>query len=347
CEFKPAWNPGDSEGLALAGVSAFGFGGTNAHVVMQAAPPAVQCQTPIAPERSWHGLILSAKTEPALQQLVARYQTWLAEQTATLSLADVCLTANTGRSDFAQRLGIVASSLSHLQAQLARVSQGKEGEGIVWGIAPRKAPAVVFLFTGQGCQYPDMGRELYETQAVFRAAIDRCDAILQALGERSLRASLYPIEPSPHDHPADHQPAPIQPAPIQLAIFAVEYALVELWRSWGVEPSAVLGHSLGEYVAAWVAGVFSLEDGLKLVAARGRLMQQSASGAMAAVVADAATVRAFLETDTHGVAIAALNSPHNTVISGSSQRSHLCVGSGRLRASKRLPSRSVKPSTPP
>lgn len=307
--------PWHSHELALAGVSSFGFGGTNAHVVLQAVAPADEEQSNgNGSDRPIHLLTLTAKTDEALRQLASHYQQKLTELTELADdvvLADICFTANTRRSRFSQRLAVLASSSEQMQQRLAIAAQGQLGDGIERGVAARKPPRVAFLFPGQGSQYLTMGRELYDTQPIFRAAIDRCDAILKE-NKRSLRDLLYPGDPAGNGRSGW---ALDQTANAQIALFAVEYALAEVWQTWGVQPSAVMGHSLGEYVAACVAGVFSLEDGLKLVAARGQLMQQLPAGAMVAVVADAATVQPFLAGTT--VAIAALNSPENTVVSGS------------------------------
>jgi acyl transferase domain-containing protein/acyl-CoA synthetase (AMP-forming)/AMP-acid ligase II/acyl carrier protein len=300
----------------VAGVSSFGFGGTNAHVVLAEAPqlethPETPVQEPER-ERSLHLLTLSAKTENALGELVKRYGAFLATH-PTASLADICFSANTGRSHFNHRLAVVAESTASLREQLAAGLTGKETLGRVTGqVTNRQRPKLAFLFTGQGSQYLNMGQELYQTQPTFGQTLDRCDEILRPYLETSLLSVLYP---EPGMSSPLHETAYTQPA-----LFAIEYALVQLWQSWGVHPDAMMGHSVGEYVAACVAGVFSLEDGLKLIASRSRLMQHlDGGGEMVAVLADEASIRDVIDLDAQNVGIAAYNSPQNTVISGASQ----------------------------
>ncbi|OLP20312.1 hypothetical protein BST81_00815 [Leptolyngbya sp. 'hensonii'] len=299
------WTVGDRP--RIAGVSGFGFSGTNAHVILEAAPALAQRQPATLPDRSRHLLTLSAKTREALMALAERYKTFL-EAHPEVDLGDVCFTANRGRAQFSHRLSTIAGSVTDLKEKLAAVTTSQETTGVFQGQAAGSSlPKLAFLFTGQGSQYPGMGRELYDTQSVFRAALDRCAALLEADLEQPLLQVLYGSEPSLLDQTAYTQPA----------LFALEYALAQLWQSWGIQPGIVMGHSVGEYVAACIAGVFSLEDGLKLIAARGRLMQAlPPNGAMIAIMASESQVQALLQPYAPAVTIAAFNGPESLVLSG-------------------------------
>ena len=301
----------------IAGVSSFGFSGTNAHVVLAETPPLSSEVLPsdggstafaIARERPLHLLTLSAKTETALEELARRYQQHLSTH-PELAIVDVCYTANIGRSHFHHRLAIVASSTTELAEKLDSYLVRQEVPGVFTGkisFATAK-PKLAFLFTGQGSQYVNMGRELSATSPTFRQTLDRCAEILRPYLDKPLLDLLYREK----DQQLLHDTAYTQPA-----LFALEYSLAMLWKSWGIQPDAVMGHSIGEYVAACIAGVFSLEDGLKLIATRGKLMSSlPLVGKMAAVFAGESAVREAIASYPK-VAIAALNGPENTVISG-------------------------------
>ena len=281
----------------IAGVSAFGLSGTNAHVVLGAGPVAAAVVNAV--ERPLHLLTLAAKDEAALAAYVAHYAAWL-ETHPEADLADVCYTTHVGRSHFTQRLALVAGSVEDLRTQLV---QGSGQQGVV--PAQQPAPKIAFLFTGQGSQYAGMGQELDATEPTFRAALDACAAILDPLLGRPLREILN--DPAVIDQTTYTQPA----------LFALEYALAQMWQTWGIAPDILIGHSIGELVAACIAGVFSLEDGLKLVAARGRLMGElPQDGHMVAIAADEAQVRDVIAPYAEDVSIAAVNGPTSVVISG-------------------------------
>nr|WP_255653608.1 non-ribosomal peptide synthetase/type I polyketide synthase [Myxococcus sp. XM-1-1-1] len=277
-----------------AGVSSFGIGGTNAHVVLEEAP---EVERKGVAERPRHVLALSARSEKALRELAGRYAKGLGEE-----VGDACFTANTGRGRFAHRVAVVGRTGEELREELARYASGGGVEKGAEGQA-RKAEEVVLLFTGQGVQHEGMGRELYETSETFRGVMKRCEEVVKGeLGE-SLVEVLY-----------GGKGALLERSSVsQAALFSVEYALSEVWREWGVKPAAVMGHSLGEYVAACVAGVFSLEEGLKLVMERGRLMEGlEGEGKMVAVLASEEEVKG----EGGWKLIAAVNGPGEVVLAG-------------------------------
>ena len=296
------WDVGNEQ-PRLAGLSSFGMSGTNGHIILEEAP-LEKTEKLRQKERPLHLLTLSAKTPTALKKLTVNYLNHLKNH-PDRALANICFTANTGRAHFSHRLAVVGASHDEVGEKLKTVAYEAKTTEV-------GKPKIVFMFTGQGSQYVNMGRQLYETQPTFRAIVDRCNEILDSYLDRPLLEVLYP-------QAEEHSVAELlnQTAYTQPAIFAVEYALAKLWQSWGVQPAIVMGHSIGEYVAACIAGVFSLEDGLKLIAERGRLMQALPSdGGMVAVFADEARVTAAIEPYGKQVAIAAINGSQNIVISG-------------------------------
>jgi len=328
----------ESDRPRLAGVSSFGFGGTNAHLIIgdplttaednpnsfapsrenerQSLTAAAGSPDSFAPfassrENGWQLLPLSAHSPAALRENAARFAAYLAAPPAGVDLADITYTAAIGRNHFPYRLVVAGDSTEQLRQKLARLAARPAD-----GAAPRpRPPKIAFLFGGAGNEYAGMGEGLYENYPVFRAAIDRCDALLSDRLPLSLRAVMYPDRFGLEA--AERELAAAQMAYLQPALFALEYALYELWRSWGVSPDLVLGHSTGEYAAACVAGVFSLEDGLRLIAARGRLMDgHVAGGLMAAVFAPRVQVEPYLAHLADDASISAVNAPNNVVISG-------------------------------
>jgi len=297
-------------GRRLAGVSSFGLSGTNAHAVLE-APPAEARSTPerTALERPCHVLSASGRTAAALKARTAELSAYL-ETHPGLPLADLCHSAGAGRSHFEHRLALVAQSTEQVRETLAALSRGESPAGIARGVlSPHAArPKVAFLFTGQGSQYLGMGRQLYQNQPVFRAAIERCREALRGELPRDLLEVMFEETGGMLDETRYAQPA----------LFAIEHALVDLWRAWGVEPAAVLGHSVGEYVGASVAGVMEWEEALRLVAVRGRLMQESPArgGAMVALRGSEAQVSAAVAAHGTDVWVAAVNGPEEVVISG-------------------------------
>lgn len=285
----------------LAGINSLGLSGVNAHIILE-EPPLMQAKANET-DRSHHLLTVTAKTEKALQAQAAQYAQHL-ETHPQQSWADFCYTANTCRDHFAHRFTVVAQSSQEAVQQLRRFNGGE--------VAGSDLPKIAFLFTGQGSQYVQMGRSLYETEPVFRAALDRCAAILQPIWDYSLLDVLY-LKAEANGH----APSLDDTAVTQPALFAIEYALTQLWLSWGIRPHFVMGHSVGEYVAACVANVFSLEDGLRLIVERGRLMQAlPRDGQMAVIFASETAVLEAITPHVGNVSLAAINGPQNVVISG-------------------------------
>ena len=290
-----------------AAVSSFGVSGTNAHMILGEAPAIPRLQRE-HPERPRHLLVLSAKDKEALRRTAEEYAQHLGKH-PDLDVGDACFTAATGRSPFRERLAFVGATTGELRQRLDGFRDGKTPPGVSSGRAATRRPSVGFLFTGQGAQYTQMGRGLYETQPAFRRAMDRCDEILRPIMGQSIVELIYPAPgvESPIDDTTFAQPA----------LFALEWAVCEMWKSWGIEPDFVIGHSAGEAVAACVAGVFGLEDGLRLMAERGRLMGTlPREGRMVAIMTSEERVRAAVEPHRGDASIATLNGPENVVISG-------------------------------
>ena len=261
-----------------AGVSAFGTGGTNAHVVLEEAPEL----PPSGPSRPWQLLVLSAKTPEALDRATANLSEHLRQiascgdaAEAARMLADTAFTLQTGRSEFVHRRIVACRDA----ADGATALESRDAKRVFTHQQQLKEPPVVFMFPGQGAQYAGMGAELYRSEPVFRAEVDRCAELLQPVLEADLRTLLFPAEGAEKEA----GDLLLQTRFTQPALFTIEYALAKLWMSWGIRPASMIGHSVGEYVAGCLAGVFSLEDALTLVARRGALVQAQPGGAMLAV----------------------------------------------------------------
>lgn len=292
-----------------AGINSLGIGGTNAHAVLEQAPDLPPLENAFV--RPQNILTFSARNEKALGELTQRYLAYLSSK-PDADMNNVCFTANTGRKLFDHRVSVVGTDASNFAKSLQAHLNGELTPSVFSGhAAGKKRPKIGFLFTGQGAQYLAMGRELFETQPVFRAELERCDQLFAPLLNISLLEVMF-AETSESHAARLNQTGYAQPA-----LFSIGYALAKLWQSWGVEPDCVMGHSLGEFAAACIAGVFSLEDGAKIVAQRARLMQALPSGGeMWMIQAAESDVRSLLKGHEKTVSIAAINGPHSTVISG-------------------------------
>ena len=320
-----------------AGVSSFGMGGTNAHLVMGEAPAAELVRREPRPA---HLLQLSARTDTALTAAAQRLSAHLSQPRGTADpepdLGDVAYTLRVGRREFGRRLAVVASDPADAAAALS------DPRRRITGAAPSPAPQVALMFSGQGAQYAGMGAQLYQMEPAFRDAVDECAEILAGQAGTDLRALMFATA----GHESEERLR--QTAVTQPALFTLGYALARLWQSWGVEPAAMVGHSIGEYVAATLAGVFTLPDALRVVAARGALMQELPAGAMLAVqLGEKQTLTRLPE----GLSIATVNGPGTCVVSGpeelvagfAASLKRDGVGSRRLRTSHAFHSAMMEP----
>ncbi|MCP4664610.1 MAG: amino acid adenylation domain-containing protein, partial [bacterium] len=294
-------------GPRRAGVSSFGIGGTNVHAVVEEAPPRE------APEASHRPqlLVVSAKTDTALETMTDRLAAHLRELPAAEAdghLADVAFTLQVGRAVFEHRRMLVARDRDDACVAL----ESRDPRRVLSRRRKAKDRPLAFLFPGQGAQYVNMGRGLYESEPVFRDQVDRCAELLRPALGRDLRGVLFP----PAGSEAEAAAELARTALTQPALFVVEYALARLWIGWGVRPQALLGHSLGEYVAATLAGVFRLEDALALVALRARLIQALPPGAMLSIPRPAEELAERLRPYRDEAAVAAINGPAQTVVAG-------------------------------
>ena len=304
------WDPID--GRRIGGVSSFGFSGTNAHVIVEEASPETQPQpSPVSlqTEPAANVFAISARDAAALSAHAGQCAAAVAGYDER-DLADVCHTANFGRSHFADRATVMGRTIREVSDRLGALARGEDVPGVRRARLARRDPArIAFVFTGQGSQYSGMARRLHEVCPAFRDAFDRCATLLKPHLPRPLHDVVFAD--------GDTQSDLNNTAYTQPALFAVEYALTEMWRSFGVTPSLVAGHSVGEIVAATVAGVFSLEDGIRLIARRGALMASlPEGGSMAVIAASEEDVATAIAQQPGAVAIAAANAPMQTVISG-------------------------------
>ncbi|BAY81642.1 polyketide synthase type I [Calothrix parasitica NIES-267] len=324
-----------------AGVSSFGIGGTNAHLVLEenltpsyrtpiellrrggrdsqtplslTSTKGGDSQTPLSLTRRGDGgevnpcelLTVSAKTESALGTATKNLANYL-ETHPNLDLADVAYTLKVGRQEFEHRRFLVCQNIE----SAIELLKSPDSEKVFTHNHTSTTQSIAFMFSGQGSQYVNMGRELYETQATFRETVDNCCKLIKPHLGFDLLTLIYP---SPSTPSTPSPPSPLnQTAHAQPAIFIIEYALSKLWMSWGITPEATIGHSIGEYVAATIAGVFSLEDALKVVAARGKLMQEQPTGAMLSVFLGANEIQSWLSEE---VTLAANNAANLCVVSG-------------------------------
>ncbi|MEM6402392.1 MAG: SDR family oxidoreductase, partial [Cyanobacteria bacterium P01_D01_bin.116] len=284
-------------------------GGTNAHVILEEAPT-IEASSP---SRPYQLLLLCAKTSTALDTATVQLSDYL-EQNPDINLPDVAYTLQVGRRDFDYRRMVICPDLD----DAVKTLHSQDQQRILSHHHKPGNTQIIFMFSGQGSQYANMGRELYELEPTFKQQVDSCAEILQPHLGIDIRSLLYPQQKETETASNQLQ----QTSVTQSALFVTEYALAQLFLSWGVSPEAMIGHSIGEYVAATIAGVFSLEDALKIVAKRGQLMQQVSTGSMLAIKLPEKDVQLLLDGNQlyqESLQIAVINSPKSCVVSGTNQ----------------------------
>ena len=325
---KVAWPR--TESPRLAGINSFGYSGTNAHVILQEAPAASNGHAPKAQERSLmerenRMVVVSAKSNAALDDLVDQWIGFLNQET-TLPLSNLAFTAALGRTHLSHRLAIIGNSTDEIKQKLQNWREGRAPKGFASGqVLFKIKPRIAFMFTGQGAQYAEMGRELYQTEPRFAESINKVAAVMDADLGAPLTEVMFGEKSAEYLENTRY---------VQPALFAIEYALAELLRYWGVEPSYVIGHSVGELVAACVSGVLDLEDAARFVVARGRLMGALPEGGkMLAISASVEQIQKWIIGREAEIAIATVNGPRSVVVSGSAEAiaaiNEIAQGAGR------------------
>lgn len=286
-----------------AAVSSFGISGTNAHVILEEAPAPSKKEER---EVSFHVVPLSAKTSTALVALATSYSKWLRQTDA--NLYDIAYTASLRRSHFEHRLGVAATTKEEVAEQLDAFVSGQSPAGFALGKIANRPPNVIFVFSGQGSQWLGMGRQLYREEPVFRDALAACDAALRKETGYSIIDEL---------HKPENASRLAKTLVAQPALFAIEVALAKLLQSWGIVPTAVIGHSVGEIAAAHIAGMLDLEQAARLVSVRARIMQKAAGrGKMVSVTLTEEEARNAIGGLEDRIGIAAVNDPSSVVLSG-------------------------------
>lgn len=285
-----------------AGVSSFGIGGTNVHIVLEESPE----REVSGPGREWKLLCLSAATEASLDKMKENYIRYIKDMDGNVNLSDMTYSVHTGHRNLKERFALPFRNVEDLIEGLGAGLSGNRSLKEFRNTAPESKPEVFFLFPGQGSQYVGMARDLYQTEQVFRDELEACLEIAEAMGKDELRQFILDPQPGDEVRIMDTENA-------QLSIFVVEYALGRLLMSWGIKPSGMIGHSLGEYTCACLAEVFTIEEGIRLVMARGRLMQAMPKGSMLSIGASATIIEHLLPET---VSLASINSPNHCTVAG-------------------------------